>query len=666
MRAIVAIAALALFVGVAAATEQKYRRFPHECVQDTMWKEPMGHSTQEYGDDRYFTTESMQPIRITTSFLDLDVPGRFCPDVANVDTLQADSLSPPGKMLPCNSINKLTAARKSALMNKLIQPMVDYFAKTFTVTRMTTPLKIMKSFCPRSTKPATHENPGIANSDLHLYISAAPTEGNVVGWAAGCQDDQNYRPVAGHINIGPQHLDWVDAPAGQNHWMVSVMIHELFHVLGFYASFPTQAFAVHRSTPNAQVYMEKFVRGKTVKMLITPTVVAEARKYFNCPTLEGMEMDDSSPSHWERRLAPDELMNPIAEKVGLMPSRLTLAYFQDSGIYGVNWAMASEMKFGKNAGCSFISEKCTTPAGGLGKWFCDINQRKEQCFPTRVAFGTCDLGDQFADGCPLVTRISRDEYCTTPPGAYWRTSMAMSTFSPTSICIETKALRKASTSTSHLATDPSYSGVRCLQVQCLNGVPQVRVGASKWQNCPAGTEVASVDKTYFGTIICPPATDICPTAAPAPTAPPGQATLPPTGEAFELSGDITNARAKRAATPGVPYGAPTTCVPGKAGTGPAYGAGGPLQLALYTMTGNNCACAGKALGAVAGWQALSAKTCNVGDVMVGEVGLAVFSDKSTMVYSSPSKKMTVIVAMTDAIRIAVVGKTWKCVRPTSC
>lgn len=46
---------------------------------------------------------------------------------------------------------------------------------------------------------------------------------------------------------------------------------------------------------------------KVVDMMVTPRVVAEVRRHFDCPLLEGAELEDqggegTSLTHWEKRI----------------------------------------------------------------------------------------------------------------------------------------------------------------------------------------------------------------------------------------------------------------------------------------------------------------------------------------------------------------------------
>lgn len=46
---------------------------------------------------------------------------------------------------------------------------------------------------------------------------------------------------------------------------------------------------------------------KVIQVMVTPRVVSEVRKHFNCPQLEGAELEDQGEdgtaiTHWEKRV----------------------------------------------------------------------------------------------------------------------------------------------------------------------------------------------------------------------------------------------------------------------------------------------------------------------------------------------------------------------------
>jgi hypothetical protein len=111
------------------------------------------------------------------------------------------------------------------------------------------------------------------------------------------------------------------------------------------------------------IIMQKEIRGKTRTLIKTPKVVETARKYFNCYTLEGLELEDqggpgSSMSHWEQRILLGDYMGAVIYQEELAISEFTLAFLEDSGWYRPKYYTGGLFRFGKNQGCKFIENDC--------------------------------------------------------------------------------------------------------------------------------------------------------------------------------------------------------------------------------------------------------------------------------------------------------------------
>ena len=88
-----------------------------------------------------------------------------------------------------------------------------------------------------------------------------------------------------------------------------------------------------------------------------------AKKYFNCNTIEGVELENqggsgTAGSHWESRILLGEYMNGYAYTEEQVISEFTLAVLEDSGYYKSNYYTGGLMRFGKNKGCEFLENKC--------------------------------------------------------------------------------------------------------------------------------------------------------------------------------------------------------------------------------------------------------------------------------------------------------------------
>ncbi|CAG2109263.1 unnamed protein product, partial [Medioppia subpectinata] len=168
-------------------------------------------------------------------------------------------------------------------------------------------------------------------------------------------------PIAGHANLCPNSIS---TKPQDLETLLSTVKHEILHALGFsvslYAYFRDKngeplssrgrngkpIISRHLKAPQwsdniiKQIDRNDWkVRNGSVKrsihMIVTPNVVKEVRRHFNCTELEGAELEDQGEdgthlTHWEKRVFENEAMtgthtqNPVY-------SRITLALMEDTG-----------------------------------------------------------------------------------------------------------------------------------------------------------------------------------------------------------------------------------------------------------------------------------------------------------------------------------------------
>ena len=99
-----------------------------------------------------------------------------------------------------------------------------------------------------------------------------------------------------------------------------------------------------------------------INLIVTKNVKEEARKHFNCLSLEGGELENQGSkgtvlAHWEKRVFENEGMTGATTKNAVF-SRITLALMEDTGWYKVDYSMAEPLRWGKNRGCLFAKNSC--------------------------------------------------------------------------------------------------------------------------------------------------------------------------------------------------------------------------------------------------------------------------------------------------------------------
>ena len=196
-------------------------------------------------------------------------------------------------------------------------------------------------------------------SDFVLAVRFANIEEfppGVLAAAVPIKFGDNYKPIIGLLMIGIDTSFYSHDRVME--YFSEVFLHELTHALGFLGGmFQYYPGGLENTIKN------KIIRGIERTIMITPKVVEHAKKYFNCDSIEGVELEDqggtgSSGSHWEQRILLGEYMGAVIYQEEMVISEFTLAALEDSGWYKVNYYTGGLMRFGKNKGCKFLEENC--------------------------------------------------------------------------------------------------------------------------------------------------------------------------------------------------------------------------------------------------------------------------------------------------------------------
>lgn len=213
--------------------------------------------------------------------------------------------------------------------------------------------------------------------DLLVTVQAENTQEDYFAAATSCrQSSRDGRTVIGAYILNFQGLK---ATALNEHLYFSTYAHEFTHILGFNDdlwSYTIDSSGRRRKLEEVVGRMSIPTDSGTVETFTTirlPEMVQFARTYFNCPTLEGIPIENgggqgSAGSHWEKLFLPHEYMNPTVENPGII-SEFTLRFLEASGWYKVNLNLAQRYDWSQGAGCD-VFRIC--PAAGAG--YCSRNQ----------------------------------------------------------------------------------------------------------------------------------------------------------------------------------------------------------------------------------------------------------------------------------------------------
>uniref|UniRef100_A0A7I5ED49 Leishmanolysin-like peptidase n=1 Tax=Haemonchus contortus TaxID=6289 RepID=A0A7I5ED49_HAECO len=410
----------------------------------------------------------------------------------------------------------------------------------------------------------------LTSADFVLFVSVI--EGNcgkqTLAYAQHCAlDKDSNRPIAGHVNVCPSQFHKMKSNEfGQ--WIATIK-HELIHAFVFSSSlfqlFPgagkMQREGEMTVIPNV---VHRFTRQDwetangamkhNVYMMVTPKVREEARRHFNCSTLEGAEIENqggpaTASGHWEKRVFENEAMSGVATQVYAI-SRLTLALFEDSGWYKVNYDKAEPMMWGRNLGCNFATKSCLTwmkfnPSNPYP--FCK-EYEDVRCSVTRTAKVRCTLLPKpeppppeynynikglyydkkgkpvyglgvvyIADYCPYyrvygdVSREDSDTRCTFSGNMNYN-NYSLEVFSPTARCFN---IDGGITVENREATYSWMHNVGCYETICKNNLLMIKTQNSKFYPCYRGGQIIHVEKRVrmVGTvkfrIVCPSCPELC-------------------------------------------------------------------------------------------------------------------------------------------------------------
>ena len=252
--------------------------------------------------------------------------------------------------------------------------------------------------------------------------------------------------------------------------------------------------------------------GTSRTLLKTPQVLARARSYFECSTLEGVDLEDdggsgSAGSHWEERQLVTEFMQAAPSGMKNVKSEFTLALLEDSGWFKPDYSKAELMSWGYKKGCSFVDTCGPVSTSG----FCAAMQGQDkQCSFDRSGMGLCKNDGQYMDGCP-ITRA--DYMCSDFKGDTSEVGFfgdkdrnkcggidcSGASYSDASACFESSLYNKIH------GPGSSPSAVGCYQFccKCNTAGLMIKDPSGTWRNCTRPSQSFTDIPGYSGVLFCP-------------------------------------------------------------------------------------------------------------------------------------------------------------------
>ena len=191
------------------------------------------------------------------------------------------------------------------------------------------------------------------NIDLAIFGSLEDLpESTLATASANAFQPSNGQPYIGTVRINKKIN--LSKPNSQVYFE-AILVHEFTHILGFSIHFFKNYYH------NIEYKTDKY--GIERIYLNSPILLQVAKKYFNCDSLTGVELENqggegTAGSHWEARILLGEYMNGYSYTEEQVISEFTLAVLEDSGYYKPNYYTGGLMRYGKNKGCDFLENKC--------------------------------------------------------------------------------------------------------------------------------------------------------------------------------------------------------------------------------------------------------------------------------------------------------------------
>ena len=356
----------------------------------------------------------------------------------------------------------------------------------------------------------------LIDNDLIVFPSFSNSLGdNVLAAAGSCLtytlSTKKIRPVAGILYINPK---LAFDKTNTKEYMKHLLLHEITHILVF--------------SPNLMQSWGMISKRNSISYVTSPKVLIKARQHFNCASINGMPLENqggqgSAGSHWEARYMLGDYMIST-DYMDNVISDISIALFEDSGIYDVEYYSGGLFKFGKNKGCSFLNSKCIANGSPLSEEFC-TRPRQPMCSQSRTAKGFCGIyqytstipseyqyfsdpsygGFSPANYCP-ITSVSNSDIDYYPSNCKVGNSTLHGDYGEAmgsnSFCFLSSLLPTSSSQNS------TYQSI-CYRVSCNSSSKQIIVSiGSSTVNCP--TNGGNITDTNFkGVITCPKYTDIC-------------------------------------------------------------------------------------------------------------------------------------------------------------
>ena len=348
-------------------------------------------------------------------------------------------------------------------------------------------------------------------------------------------DSNTKRPITGILNI--YNLDYSEMSNSETYFLNS-FIHQLIHIMVFDTQL-IKSFPNYESPPYIRGY--DYTSFQIRNFINSPKVLQYGKRHFQCENnFKGLQIDntgfkfinlDSNLYHWEQRFMNGDIMIPVQYEEQSI-SEITLALFEDSNWYEINYYTGGLFRFGKGKKCWFSNFPCFNDYYISENDFCDVNNQL-RCTSGRLQKGICRLYNynsipeyfQYFDDDITLGGNYNAHYCPKTEKEYMGTS-SFNNFYPGS-CVN-GYIPQYSKDSGEINSDHSFCVISnvipndnnysiynqrraiCFPMSCSKTILTIQVG-DYYYTCPKNGGIINVQRSsgYLGDIECPDYNLIC-------------------------------------------------------------------------------------------------------------------------------------------------------------
>ena len=337
--------------------------------------------------------------------------------------------------------------------------------------------------------------------------------GEGIAAAAPCIIDEHLRPIAGVLYLNDKlNFEMINS----KFYMKNILLHEITHILAFHPFF-FEHLGISK------------VSG-SMSYIISPKALEKAREHFGCDSLSEIPLENQGGSgsvgtHWESRYMLGDYMISTDYPDATI-SDITLALFEDTGFYKVNYYSGGLFKFGKNKGCDFFSQKCIENERATFDEFCH-SAKEPKCSSSRAIKSSCYIVDYDVNlpkdyryfSNPNKGGFFAAEYCPVPLEIYYENDYFPNhckigkshlpaeygeTIGKDSLCFMSSLLPNSSSTAVNSQIPICYS-VSC---DSINENIIIKLASNKIA-CPKEGGILNNPSGFKGNIVCPKYDEIC-------------------------------------------------------------------------------------------------------------------------------------------------------------